>query len=86
MRKIMIGMDVQSVKIDLIHWLTELQDESVIKKLQVLKEQQESSFELSAEQKKELDSRLEKYESGEMEFSPWETVKDRVRNRAKEAL
>lgn len=82
----MIGMDVQSVKIDLIHWLTELQDKSVLKKLQGLKEQQESSFELSAEQKKELDGRLEKYENGEMEFSPWDTVKNRVRNRAKDAL
>ncbi|AWW32501.1 addiction module component [Echinicola strongylocentroti] len=82
----MIDMDVQSVKIDLIHWLTELQDKSVLKKLQGLKEQQESSFELSAEQKKELDSRLEKYENGEMRFSSWETVKDRVRKRAKDAL
>ena len=82
----MISMDVQSIKIDLIQWLTELQDKSVLKKLQGLKEQQESSFELSAEQQRELDGRLEKYESGEMEFSPWDTVKDRVRDRAKEAL
>lgn len=79
-------MDVQSVKIDLIHWLTELQDKSVLKKLQGLKEQQESSFELSVEQNEELDGRLEKYENGEMEFSPWDTVKKRVRNRAKDAL
>lgn len=79
-------MDVQSVKIDLIQWLTELQDKSVLKKLQGLKEQQESSFGLNAEQKEELDSRLEKYENGEMKFSPWNTVKDRVRNRAKDAL
>lgn len=82
----MIGMDVKSVKIDLIHWLTELQDKSVLKKLQGLKEQQESSFELSAEQQRELDGRLEKYKNGEMEFSPWDTVKDRVRNRAKDVL
>lgn len=77
-------MDVQSVKIDLIHWLTELQDKTVLKKLQGLKEQQETSFELSEEQKKELDGRLEKYENGEMDFSPWDTVKNRVRNRAKD--
>ncbi len=79
-------MDIQSVKIDLIHWLTELQDKSTLKKLQGLKEQQEIIFELSAEQKKELDSRLEKYENGEMKFSSWETVKDRIRNRAKDDL
>lgn len=42
-------MDVKSIKIDLIHWLTELQDISVLKELQGLKEAQESSFELSAE-------------------------------------
>ncbi|MFC4870560.1 addiction module protein [Negadavirga shengliensis] len=79
-------MDIQSVKIDLIHWLTELQDKAVIKQLQGLKEQQERSFELNAEQKEELDGRLEKYGNGEMEFSPWDTVKSRIRNGAKEAL
>jgi putative addiction module component (TIGR02574 family) len=79
-------MDIQSVKIDLIRWLTELQDQSILKELQKLKEQQESAYELSAEQKKELDSRLEKYENGEMKFSSWDTVKDRIRNQAKDAL
>lgn len=78
-------MDVQSVKIDLIHWLTELQDKAVLKQLQDLKEQQESSLELNAEQKKDLDGRLEKYRNGEMEFSPWDTVRDRVKNRRKDA-
>ena len=79
-------MDVQTIKIDLIHWLTRLEDKEVLKQLQGLKEQQESAFELSSEQKKELDGRLEKYGSGEMEFSPWNTVKDRVRKRADDAL
>ena len=78
-------MDVKSLKIDLIHWLTELQDQSVLKKLQMLKEQQENA-ELNAEQVKELDSRLEKYEKGETDFSSWDAVKDRVRNRAKDGL
>lgn len=82
----MIGMDVQSLKIDLIHWLTELQDKSVLKKLQGLKEEHESSIDLSADQQEELDDRLEKYENGEMKFSPWDTVKERVRNRTKDAL
>src|SRR5690606_16970415 len=53
----MMSMDVQSVKIDLIHWLTELEDKSVLEQIQGLKEKQESSFELNAEQGKELDSR-----------------------------
>lgn len=79
-------MDVQSVKIDLIHWLTELQDKSVLKELQGLKEQQEKSFELTKEQKEELDSRLKKYEDREMKFSSWDSVKDRIRKGSKGAL
>lgn len=79
-------MDVQSLKIDLIHWLTEFQDKSVLKKLQGLKEQQEKSFELTKEQEDELDSRLKNYESGEMKFTSWDSVKDRIRKRSKDAL
>lgn len=79
-------MDVKSVKIELIHWLTELEDKSVLEQIQVLKDKQESSFELNAEQRKELDSRLEKYENGEMKFSTWDTVKNRIRDRTKDTL
>lgn len=79
-------MDIQSAKIELIHWLTELQDKTILKKLQGIKDQEESTFELSPDQKKELDDRLEKYENGEMEFSTWETVKDRIRSRSKDDL
>ena len=82
----MISMDIQSIKVDLIHWLTELQDQSVLEQIQGLKEQQESSFELNAEQTKELDSRLEKYENGEMKFSPWDKVRERIKSRAEDAL
>jgi len=79
-------MDVQSIKIDLIQWLTELQDMAVLKKLQGLKEQQEGSLELDEEQIEELESRLEKYENGKMKFSSWDTVSERIKNRAKDAL
>ncbi len=79
-------MDVQSVKIDLIHWLIELQDKTTLKKLQGLKEMQEDVFELTSEQEKELDYRLEKYKNGEMKFSSWNTVKNRIRNSAKNGL
>lgn len=72
-------MNIQSVKIDLIHWLTELQDISVLKQIQGLKEEQENSLQLNAEQKKELESRLERYENGEMSFSSWDTVKKRIK-------
>ncbi|QCK14482.1 addiction module protein [Mangrovivirga cuniculi] len=79
-------MDIHSVKIDLIHWLTELQDKSILEKLQVIKEQQEGTSNLTPAQKKELDDRLKKYESGNMNFSSWNTVKDRIRKRGMDDL
>lgn len=79
-------MDTKSIKIDLIHWLTELQDTSIFKELQLLKDRHKETYQLSTDQEKELDIRLEKYEAGEMRFSSWDTVKDRIRNRAKDAL
>lgn len=79
-------MDIQSIKIDLIHWLSELEDMSVLEQIQSLKEEQENSFQLNAEQGEELESRLERYEKGEMRFSSWEAVKKRIRDRANDAL
>ncbi len=79
-------MDTKSIKIDLIHWLTELQDTSILKELQILKDRHKETDQLTTDQEKELDMRLEKYEAGEMKFSSWDTVKDRIRNRAKDAL
>ena len=78
-------MDTKSIKIDLIHWLIELQDTSIHKELQILKDRHKEIYQLSTDQEKELDIRLEKYEAGEMKFSSWDTVKDRIRNRAKDA-
>lgn len=60
----MIRVDIQSIKVDLSHWLTELQDLSVLEQLQGMKAKQESSLKLNSEQTKEVDSRLEKYENG----------------------
>lgn len=81
-----IDMDVQSIKVDLIHWLTELQDKAILRQLQELKEKQESSVELNEEHQKELDLRLEKYMDGKMSFSSWDSVKVRLRENAKDAL
>lgn len=69
-----------------MHWLTELQDKSILTQILELKEQQKSSFELNREQKKELDGRLERYENGEMEFSAWDKVEGMIRSRAEDAL
>lgn len=86
MHKTISSMDIQSIKIDLIHWLSELEDMSVLEQIQSLKEEQENSFQLNAEQGEELESRLERYEKGEMRFSSWDAVKKRIRDRANDAL
>ena len=40
----MIRMDFQSIKVNLIHWLTELQDRTLLEKLQVFKHRQEEGL------------------------------------------
>lgn len=77
-------MDTQSLKIDLIHWLTQLKDQNILKKIQAIKA--EADVELSPAQEDELEKRLEKYEQGEMQFKSWEETKAGVRKRAKNAL
>jgi putative addiction module component (TIGR02574 family) len=69
-------MDFQSLKIDLIHWLTEIKDEVVLEKVNALREEYSN---LTETQKTEIDRRLDKYQRGEMEFSSWENVKEKVR-------
>jgi putative addiction module component (TIGR02574 family) len=76
-------MDAAALKLDLLKWLTQLQDEVVLKKINALKEANEEEKGLSAEQIEELDRRLEKYQRGEMEFSSWESVKERVKSTVK---
>jgi putative addiction module component (TIGR02574 family) len=77
-------MDIQSLKIDIIHWLTELKDRSVLEKIQAIKE--EETIELSTTQQVELEKRLEKYARGEMKFKSWEETKARIRKQSKNAL
>ncbi|UII27113.1 addiction module protein [Fulvivirga maritima] len=52
-------MDLKSIKIDLIHWLTELQDPDILKQLYSFKEKQEN--ELSEDHNTLLDQRLDSY-------------------------
>ncbi|WP_373521390.1 addiction module protein [Aquiflexum sp.] len=79
-------MDVKSVKFDLIRWLTELQDKAVLEKLLAFKDESEKLHELKPEYMEELENRLIKYEAGEMKFSSWDAVKNRVKNSAKDKL
>jgi putative addiction module component (TIGR02574 family) len=76
-------MDVAALKLDLLKWLTQLQDEVVLEKINALKKASEEETGLSSEQIEELDRRLEKYQRGEMEFSSWESVKERVKSTLK---
>lgn len=79
-------MDVAALKLDLIQWLAQIQDETLLKRIQFIKDSKDEGVELSEEQLLELDERLEKYERGEMNFSSWEKVKDRVKTRAKNEI
>ncbi len=76
-------MDIQSLKIDIIHWLTELKDTAVLEKIMAIKEEASG---LTASQQAELDKRLEKYDRGEMNFKSWEETKNNIRERSKNAL
>lgn len=77
-------MDIQSLKIDIIHWLTELKDKNVLEKIHAIKE--EEDIELSPAQQVELDKRLKKYGRGGMKFKSWEETKASIRKRSKNAL
>jgi len=77
-------MDTQSLKLDIIQWLTQLKDKNVLEKIRAIKE--EEGLELSVPQQEELDNRLEKYGRGEMKFKTLEETKASVRKRSKNAL
>lgn len=65
-------MDIQSIKIDLIHWLTGVDDVVLLKKLQAFKELQETQ--LSEAHRALLDERIGSYESNPFNVIDWETI------------
>lgn len=65
-------MDIQSIKIDLIHWLTELEDISVLEKLQSFKNQREGS--LSKAHKDLLDGRITSYQENPDSLIDWDDM------------
>lgn len=65
-------MDIQSIKIDLIHWLTELQDRTILEQIQEYKKQQEET--LSDMHKALLDARLSSYERDPKNVLDWDQV------------
>lgn len=76
-------MDTSSLKIDIIHWLTQLNDKTVLEKVRIIKEE---TIELSPSQQNELERRLAKHQKGELKFKSWEETKASIRKRSKNAL
>ncbi len=71
-------MNIQALKIDIIHWLTELRDERVLEKIQGIRENAEQ-ISLSAAQKIELSNRIQNYENGTMEFKSWKEARKDIK-------
>ncbi|MEQ9285929.1 MAG: addiction module protein [Cyclobacteriaceae bacterium] len=65
-------MDIQATKIDLIHWLTELDDQNILARIKLFKDRQEE--ELSEAHKKLLDDRLFDFENNPDKVLDWESV------------
>ncbi|AFL84233.1 Putative addiction module component [Belliella baltica DSM 15883] len=72
-------MDIQTIKLDLILWLSQLQDASVLQKLQSVKE--EHGFTLSEAQKNLLDERLESYKNNPDDLLDWEDLLKELEDR-----
>ncbi|MGY6742323.1 MAG: addiction module protein [Cecembia sp.] len=65
-------MDIQSIKIDLIHWLTELQDRKILEQLQAFKKSQDKGF--SDSHKALLDERIAAFEKDPENVLDWDEV------------
>ncbi|WP_209328777.1 addiction module protein [Lunatimonas salinarum] len=65
-------MDIQSIKVDLIHWLTELQDQTILEQLQAFKHRQEEG--LSDAHKALLDERIASYQKDPDKVMDWDDV------------
>lgn len=68
----LIRMDIQSIKIDLIHWLTELQDKSILEQIHAFKKQQQET--LSDAHRVILDERIASYEKDPDNVLVWDKV------------
>lgn len=65
-------MDVQGIKLDLIKWLSGVDDLVILKKLQAFKRSQESD--ISNAHKELLDQRMASYENDPDNLLEWEAV------------
>lgn len=58
-------MDIQATKLELIHWLTELQDPDVLRQLKVIKGGQDWWDEISEDERFAIDEGLAELDRGE---------------------
>ena len=72
-------MNIQATKIDLIHWLTELQDPDILQQLNVIKAGQDWWDEISEEERLAIDEGIAEFDRGES--IPHEEVMKRVRDK-----
>ena len=69
-------MNIPALKLDLIHWLTELQDQSTLEALRSLKDQQ--SDELNEDIMRLLDERIASYEKNPEQVLDWQTEANKI--------
>ncbi|TDK51041.1 addiction module protein [Algoriphagus formosus] len=69
-------MDTLSLKLDLIQWLTELDDKNTLLKLYALKKEKEGF--VSSSHKKLLDERIKFFKENPEELLDWEIEKERI--------
>ena len=74
-------MDIQSVKIHLIHWLTEINDEKILEQLTFLKESYEKDWwdDLSKEEQTLIDEGINQLDQGE--GTPHQEVMKKIRKK-----
>jgi predicted transcriptional regulator len=74
--------NIEALKIDLIHWLTELKDVEILKQLQAIKEGRDWWEEIGQAERQAIEEGLAQLERGET--IPHEQVKEKIRSRFKQ--
>ncbi len=75
-------VQLQKDKLELIEWITQLEDEAVILELKkIMYAEEVSGFTLTEEQKLMVEESAAKYDSGEERGYTWEEVKQNIAER-----
>ncbi|HBH05261.1 MAG TPA: addiction module protein [Flavobacteriales bacterium] len=74
-------MDIQAEKLDLIKWITQLNDLKVINEIKALRKEKAESIVLSSVHKAILDERIASHEANPESGSTWKEVRQRITSR-----